>query len=426
MPPPAAQSPDRPPAALRARRRQRFERKSGDRPMQKMKLAAVAALAAAAAAATAAAQTDRSSPPLPELPRTLETSEQRIRVVAVAEGLSHPWSLAFLPNGDMLVTERPGRLRIVRGGRLDPDPISGVPGVHVTRLGGLLEVALHPDFDRNELLYLTHSKGREDGRSTTALVRGRFDGEALTDVEELFVANNWSESVTNFGGRLAFDGQGHVFVAVGERQEPERAQNGLDHGGKVLRLREDGSVPDDNPFVGQDDFAPEVYSLGHRSPQGLAFDPATGELWENEHGPLGGDEINIIRAGGNYGWPLVTYGKEYDGTPISEDVSRPGFEDPFMYWVPSIAISGLAFYTGDRFPAWRGNVFVGSMMEGRIRWTGHMQRLTFSDAGLPIQREPILGELRQRIRDVRQGPDGLLYVLTEEDPGALLRIEPAT
>jgi aldose sugar dehydrogenase len=393
--------------------------------MQESRKFATALALAAAIAGPAPAQNDRSSPPLPELPRTLETSEQRIRVVAVADGLAHPWSLEFLPSGDMLVTERPGRLRIVRGGELDPEPIAGLPAVHVTRLGGLLEVALHPDFDDNRLLYLTHSKGRADGRSTTALVRGRFDGRELTNVEELFVANNWSESVTNFGGRLAFDGQGHVYLTVGERQEQERAQNGNDHGGKVLRLRDDGSVPDDNPFVGRDDYAPEVYSLGHRSPQGLAFHPETGELWENEHGPLGGDEINVIEAGGNYGWPLVTYGKEYDGTAVSEHTSRPGFEDPFMYWTPSIGISGLAFYTGDRFPAWRGNAFVGSLMEGRIRWTGHLQRLTFSDDGLPIQREPILGELRQRIRDVRQGPDGLLYVLTDEEPGALLRIEPA-
>ena len=393
--------------------------------MQKSRqLAFISAIAAAAAAIPAWAQDDRSSPPLPELPRTLETSEQTIRVVAVAEGLSHPWSLAFLPNGDMLVTERPGRLRIVRDGELAAEPVAGVPDVHVTRLGGLLDVALHPDFETNRYVYLTHSKGRDDGLSTTALVRGRFDGDALTAVEELFVANNWSESVTNFGGRLAFDGEGHLFLAVGERQESERAQNGLDHGGKVLRLRDNGMVPDDNPFVGRDDFAPEVYSLGHRSPQGLAFHPETGELWEHEHGPLGGDEINIVRPGANYGWPLVTYGKEYDGKPVSEHVSRPGFEDPFMYWVPSIALSGIAFYTGDRFPAWRGNAFVGSMMQGRIRWTGHIQRLTFSDDGLPIQREPILNELRQRIRDVRQGRDGLLYVLTDEDPGALLRIEP--
>jgi glucose/arabinose dehydrogenase len=366
----------------------------------------------------------RSSPPLPTLPQTLFTSELHIRVSAVATGLSHPWSFAFLPNGDVLVTERGGTLRIIRKSVLDPTPVAGVPAVRAQVLGGLLEVALHPRFAQNQLLYLTYTKAREDGLTTTALARARFDGRALSEAKEIFVANSWSTSTTNYGGRIAFDRSGFLFLTVGERQEQERAQNTRDHGGKVLRLRDDGSVPPDNPFVGKPDYMPEIYSLGHRSPQGLAVHPATGAIWENEHGPLGGDEINIILPGRNYGWPLVTFGNDYDGKKITELTSRPDLEAPFMYWLPSIAISGMTFYTGDRFPAWKGNAFVGAMFQGRTRGTGHIQRVTFND-GRPIQREPILTELRQRIRDVRQGPDGLLYVLTDEDNGALLKIEPA-
>jgi len=370
---------------------------------------------------------------MPSLPQTLFTSELQIRVSAVATGLSHPWSLAFLPDpstplgasGSMLVTERTGRLRIIRNGMLDPTPIAGVPGVQAAVLGGLLEVSLHPRFAQNQLLYLTYTKTRDDGLTTTALARGRFDGKALSDVKDIFVANSWSKSTTNYGGRIAFDRTGFLFLTVGERQEQERAQNTRDHGGKVLRLRDDGSVPPDNPFVGKADYAPEIYSLGHRSPQGLAVHPETGAIWENEHGPLGGDEINIVLPGRNYGWPLVTFGNDYDGKKISDATSRPDLEAPFMYWIPSIAISGMSFYTGDRFPAWKGNAFVGSMFQGRTRGTGHIQRITFNE-GRPIQREPILTELRQRIRDIRQGPDGLLYALTDEDNGAVLRIEPAS
>jgi aldose sugar dehydrogenase len=368
---------------------------------------------------------DTASPPLPPLPQVLFTVEHPIRVTALTTELENPWSIAFLPDGAMLVTERPGRLRLVRNGELVPAPIDGVPAVRTTVLGGLLDVALHPAFADNRWVYLSYSKGRDGGEATTALARGRFEGDRLTGVEDIFVANSWSTSPFNFGGRIAFDRDGFLFLAVGERMEQERAQDGRDHGGKVLRLRDDGSVPEDNPFVGREDFAPEVYSLGHRSPQGLALNPGTGEIWEHEHGPLGGDEINILRPGGNYGWPLVTYGRDYEGGVITEETARPELEPPFMYWLPSIAPSGLSFYTGDRFPAWRGNAFVGAMMAGRIRATGHIQRLTFNDSGLPIQREPILFELRQRIRDVRPGPDGLLYVLTDENPGALLRIEPA-
>ncbi len=299
------------------------------------------------------------------------------------------------------------------------------PAVFARVLGGLLDVALHPRFAENRLLYLTYAKGRTDNLSTTALARARFDGTALTDVKEIFVANTWSKSNTNYGGRIAFDRAGLLYLTVGERQEQDRAQNGNDHGGKVLRLRDDGTVPPDNPFVGKTGYQPEIYTLGHRSPQGLAMNPATGAIWENEHGPLGGDELNVLQPGRNYGWPLVTFGTDYDGTKISDATWRADLEAPFVYWVPSIAVSGLTFYTGDRFPQWKGNVFVGAMFAGRSRGTGHVQRIVINAAGKPINREPLLAELRQRIRDVRQGPDGLLYLLTDEDAGMVLRLEPA-
>jgi len=377
-------------------------------------------------AAPAAPPASRNSPTMPALPQVFDTAVQKIRVSAVATGLVNPWSLAFLPNGDMLVTERQGRLRLVHDGVLDPTPIAGVPVPHVAALAGLLEVALHPRYAENRVVYVTYSKGRtEDKRSTTALARATFDGKALVGLKDIFVANTWSVSNTNYGGRIAFDRAGFLYLTVGERQEQDRAQKPDEHAGKVLRLRDDGTAPPDNPFAGKADYLPEIYTTGHRSPQGLALNPDTGELWENEHGPLGGDELNVLKPGRNYGWPLVTYGTDYDGSKISDQTTRPDLESPFMYWVPSIAISGIAFYTGDRFPAWKGNVFVGSMFEGRSRATGHLVRITFNN-GHPIQREPILRELRQRIRDVRQGPDGLLYLLTDEPNGTLLKIEPAS
>ncbi len=390
-----------------------------------MRISVGLAAAVVLAGQGAQAQDSRASPPLPSFPQVYETADLKIRVEKVADGLANPWSLAWLPNGDLLITERPGRLRVFRNGALDPEPIGGVPEVRVTVLGGLLEVLPHPNFAQNRTLYLTYAKGGEGTLATTALARARLEGSALKDVSEIFVAENWSNSPTNFGGRMVFGRDGKLYLAVGERQEQDRAQDTMLHGGKVLRLNEDGTAPVDNPFAGKAGYLPEIYSVGHRSPQGLTFHPTTGDLWENEHGPLGGDEINIVRAGANYGWPLVTYGKNYDGTPVSDASTRAGYESPFMFWVPSIAISGLSFYTGEVLAAWKGNAFVGSMMEGRTRATGHVQRITFSDDGQPIQREPILGQLRQRIRDVRPGPDGLLYVLTDQNPGVLLRIEPA-
>lgn len=372
------------------------------------------------------AQDFTAAPPLPEFPQVFETTEYTIRVDKVADGLSNPWAIAFLPDGDMLVTERAGRLRLISNGELDPMPVSGTPQVKTTVLGGLLDIELHPDFARNRTVYLSYAKGHEDGsRSTTAIARAMLNTNTLVGLQDIFVANSWSASPTNFGGRMAFGEDGKLYMTIGERQEEYRAQDLMDHGGKVIRLNEDGSVPADNPFAGRDDALPEIFALGVRSPQGLALNPATGELWENEHGPLGGDEINIIRAGGNYGWPLVTFGLDYDGVAISEQTSAPGLEAPFMYWIPSIAISGISFYQGDLFPRWQGNVFVGSMIMGRTPRTGHVQRITFSDEGVPLAREPLLVDLHQRIRDVQPGPDGSLYVLTDHDPGAILRITPA-
>lgn len=372
------------------------------------------------------AQDFTAAPPLPEFPQFYQTTEYAIRVDKIADGLANPWSIAFLPDGDMLVTERAGRLRLISNGELDPLPVSGGPRVTTPVLGGLLDVALHPDFATNRTLYLSYSKAHEDGqRSTTALARARLNANTLVGLEDIFVANSWSNSPTNFGGRIAFDSAGFLYMTIGERQEEFRAQDGMDHGGKVIRLNADGSVPGDNPFVGRAGMLPEIFALGIRSPQGLARHPETGELWENEHGPLGGDEINILRAGANYGWPLVTYGKDYDGATLSEETGREGLTSPYMIWIPSIAVSGLSFYTGDAFPRWQGNLFVGSMIMGRTPRTGHIQRVTFSDEGVALAREPILTDLHQRIRDVRPGPDGNLYVLTDQNPGAVLRISPA-
>ena len=389
-----------------------------------LKLTAIAITAAIVLPQGALAQ-NRASPPLIDLPELVFSADYSIRVVELAGGLANPWSMKFLPDGDILITERPGRLRIIRDGVLDPDPITGVPEVRRTVLGGLLDVVLHPDFESNRELYLSYAKSVDGDFSTTAVARGRFDGSSLTGVEDIFIANTRSQSVVNFGGRMVFGRDGQLYLTVGERQEQDRAQDPMDHGGKVLRLNDDGTVPDDNPFIGDADFLPEIYTLGHRSPQGLAVHPETGEIWENEHGPLGGDEINVLKPGANYGWPLVSYGIDYTGEQITEtgETELEGLEPPLVYWVPSIAVSGLSFYQGDVFSAWQGNALVGALMRGRVRGSGHFQRLTFEN-GRAITREPILIELRQRVREAVPGPDGLIYVLTDENPGVLLRLEP--
>ena len=366
--------------------------------------------------------------PLGDGPFLFDTAEQHgIRVDVVTKGLAKPWSLAFLPDGaTMLVTElRAGQLRIIRSGVLDPKPVAGVPKSAPVSLGGLMDVALHPRFAENKLIYLTYSKPNEKGQIATALARGRWDGTGLTDVRDLFVAEPYWDGPGGAASRLAFARDGTLFMTTGasvahmmDAQEPGH------HKGKVLRLKDDGTVPSDNPFVGRAGYRPEIYSLGHRNQIGLAINPDTGAVWSNENGPNGGDEINVILPGRNYGWPLISLGRDYAG-PWQGKFAQEGYESPVVYWTPSVAVSGMAFYVGDRFPRWKGNVFVGSMRMGEIANTGHLQRIVFNSKGEEMRREMLLTELRQRIRDVRQGSDGFLYVLTDETPGALLRIEPA-
>jgi glucose/arabinose dehydrogenase len=355
-------------------------------------------------------------------PFVFDTAEQhKIRVVVVTKGLSHPWSLAFLPDGNMLITERAGRLRIVRDGVLDPQPLAGAPKVHAVRNAGLFDIALHPKFADNKLVYFTYSKPGENNQQATTLARGRLDRAGLTEVRDLF-SGEWTTVLG--GSRIVFARDGNILMTTGAATG-NLAQDPNSDYGKVLRLREDGTVPSDNPFVGRPGYKPEVYTLGHRDQLGLTVHPQTGAIYNNENGPNGGDEINLILPGRNYGWPLISYGRAYDGPRISDVPWRDGIEQPLVYWVPSIALSGMTFYSGDRFPAWKGNVFVGGMRQGEIPGTGRLERVVFNDKMEELRRESLLTDLKQRIRDVRQGPDGLLYVLTEEENGALLRIEPA-
>ncbi len=355
-------------------------------------------------------------------PFVFDTAEQhRIKVVVVTKGLVHPWSVAFLPDGDMLITERPGRLRLLHDGKLDPQPLPGVPKVQAIRNAGLFEVALHPKFAENKFVYLTYTKQGENGQFAIALARGRLEGIRLSDVRDLFVGE-WTNVIG--GSRLIFGRDGMIYMTTGA-PNGNLAQDPNSDYGKILRLREDGTIPDDNPFVGKPGHKSEVYTLGHRDQLGLAINPETGAILNNENGPNGGDEINLILPGRNYGWPLVSFGRGYDGARISQAPTVEGIEPPLVVWLPSIAPSGMTFYTGDRFPAWKGNVFVGGMRRGEIPGTGLVERVVFNDKMEELRRESLLTELKQRIRDVRQGPDGFLYVLTEEEDGALLRIEPA-
>ena len=364
--------------------------------------------------------------PLDEGPYVFETAEhQTIRVVVITRQLVNPWSLAFLPDGSMLVTERAGRVRVLRNGVLDSQPVAGVPQVRQVRLAGLMDLALHPRFAENHWIYLTYTKPGENGLMATTLARGTWDGSALTDVRDLFTVEPWWDGNGGAASRLAFGRDGMLYMTTGASlSNTMQAQDPSVHKGKVLRLRDDGSVPADNPFVGRAGYKPEIYSLGHRNQLGLAIHPETGAVWSNENGPNGGDEINVIKPGANYGWPLVSLGRKYEG-PWQGAFAREDMEPALVNWVPAIGISGMAFYTGDRFPNWKGNVFVGAMRVGEIPGTGHLERLVFNGKGEEIRREMLLTELHQRIRDVRQGPDGLLYLLTEENPGALLRLEPS-
>ncbi len=379
-------------------------------------------------------------------PQVFNADGQMIRVVAI-EGLVRPWALANLPNGDILVTEREGRLRIIRGDVLDPEPITGLPIINTGAVNsGLMDIALHPDYASNQLVYFTYSKPMEGNphedfegerdAATCTLARGRFDGgHQLLEVEDVFVADAWSQGTS--GARIAFSRDGKIIMSVGMPTRhkigtADDAQNPANHAGKILRLNDDGSVPHDNPFVGYDEYRPEIYALGIRNALGLFVHPETGEIWETENGPMGGDELNIIRPGRNYGWPIISYGTDYTGNKLgglsgttSEQTWAPGMEEPFMFWMPSPALTGLIIYTGDKFPRWKDQVFIGAL-GGANLGSRQLHRIVLNTDG-EVQRRgnnTLLGELKQRIRDVRQGPDGLLYLTTDEPDGAVLRIEP--
>jgi glucose/arabinose dehydrogenase len=367
-------------------------------------------------------------PPLGAGPWIIDTAEQhKIRLSVVTRGLSHPWAIAFLPDNTLLITERAGRLRFVRNGVLDPQPVSGLPAIRTDGNGGLMDVALHPQFASNRLVYFTYTKPVGNGMGAPSLARGRLEGHSLLDVKDLLVPDFYAGN-SGLNGRVAFGRDGKVYFSTGGRSENDVANVAQDFKslrGKVLRLNDDGSVPQDNPFVGREGYRPEIYTLGHRNTLGLISHPVTGQMWQHENGPNGGDEINILLPGRDYGWPQVSFGRDYSGRPISEHPTRAGIQSPLIFWVPAIAVAGMAVYTGDKFPAWKGNVFVGGLMEGRIPGTGHLQRVVFNEKTEEMRRESLLREFRQRIREVREGPDGLLYLLTDEDDGALLRIEPA-
>jgi glucose/arabinose dehydrogenase len=347
------------------------------------------------------------------------TAGHAFHVVEVAVGLKNPWSVAFLPDGTMLVTERDGRLRLIRGGKLEKDPVAGTPKVAAGGQGGLLDVVPHPQFASNGLIYLSYSAAGPGGINT-AVMRAKLSGNRLEDPQVIFEAKPKTGGGNHYGSRLVFAPDGTLFVSLGERfTYRNEAQNTANDLGKVVRINDDGSVPKDNPFVGTKGALPEIYSYGHRNPQGLALRPGTTEIWEHEHGPRGGDEVNILKAGANYGWPKITYGIDYDGSIISDKQALPGMEQPVVYWVPSIAPSGMAFYDGDKFPKWKGDLFVGALAKT------HLRRLRLDGAKV-IEQEELLADLEERIRDVRSGPDGYLYIVTDDSSnGRVLRLEPS-
>ena len=383
-----------------------------------LKLAGTALLAAAAVGVNA--QSD-----------VYHAANHDYTVATVAEDLVQPWSMAWLPGGDMLITEKPGRLRVVRDGSLLPEAVPGVPDVFYEGQGGLFDVLPHPNFNDNRWLYLTYSKKTESS-SATAIARGRFENDRLTNVVEIFEAQ--AVGFGHYGGKIVFDDDGYMFLTLGDRMAPpvgdeaalraHPAQDLSNHQGVVVRLNDDGTVPNDNPFVGQLGMLPEIWSYGHRSPQGLAIHPETGDLWESEHGPQGGDEINRIEPGNNYGWPVVGRGANYGafGRPIHVGISEEGMVQPSQFWVPSIATSGLMVYTGDKFPMWYGNIFSGSLVGEQLA------RLQLSDDYSNVVVEETLVYDIGRIRDVRQGLDGYIYLAVSDrngDPTSVVRLEPA-
>ena len=366
---------------------------------------------------------------------TYQSAHHDYKVVSMAEDLVQPWSMAWLPNGDMLITEKPGRLRLVRDGQLLPEAIPGTPEVLYKGQGGLFEVVPHPNFSDNQWVYLTFAKpnaNEVDDGSTTAIARGRLEDDRLTNVVELFAAQ--ASGFGHYGGKLVFDGEGHMFLTLGDRQDfsfgdrealmAHSAQDRSNHQGVIVRLNDDGTVPDDNPFVGVDGVLPEIWSYGHRSPQGLAIHPITGDLWESEHGPQGGDEINLIEPGNNYGWPVVGRGVNYGafGRPIHVGISEEDMTSPTNFWVPSIATSGLMIYSGDKFPMWVGDIFSGGLIGEQLA------RVHLDDEYRNVVMEETLAYDMGRIRDVRQGPDGYIYLAISDrqaGPSPIVRLEPA-
>lgn len=348
-----------------------------------------------------------------------------LQKTTVLKGLEHPWSMAWLPDGAMLITERPGRLRIVRDGKLDPTPITGVPEVFAVGQGGLMEVSVHPNFAQNRFVYLTYAHGSEEA-NRTRLARATFDGKALSDLQVIFEVSQPKSGGQHFGSRIIWLPDSTMLVAIGDGGNPpvrlegdfirKQAQNLNSHLGKVVQLNDDGSIPKDNPFATSANASPGIWSYGHRNIQGLTFDAANNRVWSTEHGARGGDELNLVEAGKNYGWPVVTHSEEYTGGKISQERSRPGMEDPKIVWTPATAPSGLAFYDGDRFKEWKGDLFAGGLVTRDVR------HIDLDEKGNVVSQQSI--DIGQRVRDVRQGPDGLLYILTDEDNGELIRLEP--
>ena len=419
-----------------------------------------------------------STPPAPIATLALDTGVQHMVWVVPTRGFNQPWSMAFLPDGSMLVTERPGCLRIVRSGVLDPKHVTGLPPIQAAGLAGLMDIALHPQFAQNQLVYFTYHKpaatatvaalnptgpctpvqqdgrganaaapaarganapaaaaaappagrGGGGGQGTITLARGKWDGTGLVDVKDIF-----SAVPSGNASRIVFGKDGMVYMTVGSGDpqppylnlpaQPAQDPNNLD--GTVLRLKDDGTVPVDNPFVSRAGYRPEIYTMGHRNSLGLTVHPVTGEVWESEKGPNGGDEVNILKPGKNYGWPMVSFGRFYLGPRVNPKMYEEGMEQPTIFWVPAIATSGLSFYTGDKFPNWKNNLFAGGMRQGEVPRSGHLERIDFNENWEELHRESMLRELQQRIRDVRPGPDGFLYVLTAETDGVLMRLEPA-
>ncbi|BDA74160.1 glucose dehydrogenase-B [Calothrix sp. PCC 7716] len=377
--------------------------------------------------ATSACSFTQASSSTTQVTQNTGTSTTSIKQSVVLEGLERPWSIVWLPDGSQLITERPGRLRIVRNGVLDPTPITGVPEVFAVNQGGLMDVSVHPRFAENRFIYLTYSHGTNDA-NRTRMARAVFDGKSLKDVKVIFEVSQAKSGGQHFGSRITWLPDNTMLLAIGDGGNPpvqlngdlirKQAQNRNSHLGKILRLNDDGSIPKDNPFVNTANANPAVWSYGHRNIQGLTFDAASKRVWSTEHGARGGDELNLVEAGKNYGWPIVTFSREYSGGEITKERSRPGMVDPKTYWTPAAAPSGLAFYNNKRVPDWQGDLFSGELIGQGVR---HINL----DAKGNVTSQNLIN-IGQRVRDVRQGPDGLLYVLTDEQNGQLIRLEPAS